>query len=101
MLLEKSTIKIEKFFLKRYQCFQNVLKKRAYKQLSDHYGISVMLNTQDEQKAEEYSKIIKEFYSDYESDYNFNSILGGLTGINFLIFELFFCLSKKQIFFSF
>jgi len=80
LLLDKATIKIEKFFLKRYKCFQDILKKRAYKQLSDHYGISVLINLQNQQVLEKYKEIVKEFYSDYESDYDSNSVLGGLEG---------------------
>lgn len=86
LLLDKATIKIEKFFLKSYKCFQDVYKKRPYKQLSDHYGITAVLSIQDHSVTEKYSKIVKEFYSDYENDYTSNSIIERLIGNLYLSF---------------
>lgn len=73
--MERKTIKIEKFFLKSYKCFQDVLKKRLYKQLSDHYGISIVLQLKDQIMAESHKKILKDFYEEYDDDYNSNCIM--------------------------
>ncbi len=75
VILDIKTLKIEKFFLKRYKCFQETYKLRSYKQLSDHYGISVILKYADPTKNEINAKILQEFSGEFVNDYTSNSVL--------------------------
>lgn len=74
--MDKNTIKIEKFLLRKYKCFQEIYKTRLYKQLSDHYGISVIIKYDDNSLNEENMKIVRELNDEYKDDYTSNTIIG-------------------------